>query len=1032
MERALRVGCALVLTQFTIAAPGAGSRPSSGPVASKVEADTTAVRVPPALLVKVADDKPSEPLTVDRVDVQVVITGFLAETTTTLTFHNDYDRALEGDLVFPLPEGSTVSAYGLDVGGEMIDGVVVERQEARVAFENEVRRGIDPGLVEWVQGNSFRTRVWPIPAHGNRTVRVQYVSDLVTQGAGDAREALYALPLRFRGTVREFVLRIEVLKGTVRPEVREGLGNFRFERWEDHYVARTHATGVALEEDLLIALPRVPPRSAVVETGEDGETYFVIDDFPDVPPVAASAPATARPRSVGLLWDASLSRAKADKRRELGVLEGWLKRVRDVDLDVVVFRNVPAPERRFSVRAGGTSEVLAFLHALDYDGGTDLGALRFGKGHDFDLLFTDGLASLSEKGPGSPGAPLYAVTADPQADHALLASLAQKSGGDAFNLQRMTDEDVIEGLGRPAFALLAVDSEPGAIADVFPSGRRSVRGRLTLTGRLMADEARLTLRYGDDAPSHSRTYSLRRADAVAGRLVPRYWAQQKVAELSVFPGRNHDELLRLGRRFGVVTPGASLLVLESVEQYLRHGVEPPRTRPQVRAEYRRRLEQQQAARKRTEADKLERVVRMWSQRVEWWQRHFEPEAALRAPQRPGVTAPVEVPMDIGVEGGVPEGVVGGVVAGIPEVAPPPLAVRVGGALAGQGRFAADARREGGGKTADSGGATVVLRPWDPDTPYLTAIRKAGASRAYAAYLQARDTYGTSPAFYLDCADHFLREGPRELGLRILTNVPELELQEPRLLRVAAHRLKQIGETGLAIDLFEKVLRLRPEEPQSRRDLALALEARADARLRRTRRGSVEIAADYLRAIELLNRVVLGEWDGRFPEIEVIALEEANRMIAVLDRDLRFGRPTTPIDARLRKLLDVDVRIVLTWDTDQTDMDLWVIEPSGEKCFYSHPRTLIGGMISSDFTGGYGPEEYLVRRALRGDYRVQANFYGSRSQTLTGPTTVQATVITAFGRPDERRQGLTLRLTTAREVVDVGAVHFGPEAAKMTP
>ena len=45
--------------------------------------------------------------------------------------------------------------------------------------------------------------------------------------------------------------------------------------------------------------------------------------------------------------------------------------------------------------------------------------------------------------------------------------------------------------------------------------------------------------------------------------------------------------------------------------------------------------------------------------------------------------------------------------------------------------------------------------------------------------------------------------------------------------MAAHRLNQIGERELAIDLFEKVLKLRPEEPQSHRDLALALADRAD-------------------------------------------------------------------------------------------------------------------------------------------------------------------------------------------------------------
>jgi hypothetical protein len=997
---------------------------------------TAAVRVPPALLVKIADTKPSEPLAVAKVDVQVVITGFLAETTTTLTFRNDYGRVLEGDLVFPLPEGSTVSGYAVDVQGEMVDGVVVEQHEARVAFEQEVRKGVDPGLVEWVQGNSFRTRVWPIPAHGSRTVRLQYVSDLLTHGDADNREALYQLPLRFRTPIREFLLKVEVVKGPAKPEVREGgLANFRFDRWEDRYVARTEQSDVRFEQDLLIALPQVPRQTAVVETGEDGESYFVINDFPEVR--TAERPAGLGPRRVGVFWDASLSRQSADKRRELAVLEGWLKRVGDVDLDLVVFRNTPEAPRAFAVRGGNASEALDFLRALAYDGGTDLSVLRFAKGHDFDLLFTDGLGSLGGKLPQVLDVPVYPISPDLQADHALLTHIARRSGGEAFNLQRLADAEVIGSLGVPPFAFLSVDAGPGTVADVLPNGRTPVHGRFTLTGRLRADEAELTLHYGVGAPAESRRYTLRRADAVAGRIVPRFWAQQRAADLSVLSEQNHDELLRLGRRFGIVTPGASLLVLETVDQYVQHGIEPPRTRPQARAEYLRRLQEQQVAEKRKEADKLGRVIAMWKSRVEWWEREFKYEAGVRQRASREEVLASEEGVD---EGGVPGGVVGGVVGGLPEATAParaPSSTPRPSLAAPMERAASRSLQRGAAPAPDAtvagkdvarppaGGATIVLKPWDPDTPYLTAIRRAGPSRAYQAYLAERKAFGGSPAFYLDCADYFLREGPPAIGLRILTNIPELQLEEPRLLRVAAHRLQQVGEIDLAIGLFEKVLRLRPEEPQSLRDLALALEARADARLRKERHGSRLIAADYLRAIKLLSDVVMGEWDARFPEIEVIALEEANRMIAVLDRDPGFGHPATPIDARLRRPLDVDVRIALTWDTDQTDMDLWVVEPSGEKCFYSHPLTTIGGMISHDFTSGYGPEEYLARRALRGEYQVKANFYGSRSQTLTGPTTVQAVVITNFGRPEEERQAMTLRLTTAREVVDVGTLRFSP-------
>jgi len=155
--------------------------------------------------------------------------------------------------------------------------------------------------------------------------------------------------------------------------------------------------------------------------------------------------------------------------------------------------------------------------------------------------------------------PVYAISAEARADHGLLAHLARRSGGEAFNLQRLAEEDVIGSLGVPAFAFLSVDSGPDTVADVFPNGRTPVHGRFTLTGRLRADEASLTLHYGAGAASQSRTYALRRADAVAGRLVPRFWAQQRAADLSVFSERNHGELLRLGRRFGIDPWPARLL-----------------------------------------------------------------------------------------------------------------------------------------------------------------------------------------------------------------------------------------------------------------------------------------------------------------------------------------------------------------------------------------------------------------------------------------------------------------------------------------
>ena len=190
-----------------------------------------------------------------------------------------------------------------------------------------------------------------------------------------------------------------------------------------------------------------------------------------------------------------------------------------------------------------------------------------------------------------------------------------------------------------------------------------------------------------------------------------------------------------------------------------------------------------------------------------------------------------------------------------------------------------------------------------------------------------------------------------------------------------------------------------EEPQSHRDLGLALAA----------------AGRRQAAIERLYEVVARPWDGRFPEVELVALNELNAIVATSPSPL----DTSFVDRRLLRNLPVDLRVALGWDSDNSDMDLWVTDPNGEKCYYGHRLTWQGGQLSLDFTGGYGPEEFLLRDAKPGKYRVEANFFGDRQQVVTGATTLTLTLSTGWGTKARKDQVVTLRLTDKRETVLVG-------------
>src|SRR5690606_15589026 len=148
---------------------------------------------------------------------------------------------------------------------------------------------------------------------------------------------------------------------------------------------------------------------------------------------------------------------------------------------------------------------------------------------------------------------------------------------------------------------------------------------------------------------------------------------------------------------------------------------------------------------------------------------------------------------------------------------------------------------------------------------------------------------------------------------------------------------QAGRPDLARPIFAQVRRLRPEEPQSHRDLAHACAA----------------VGDLQAAVDGLWEVAIGEWDARFPEIELLALIEANAIVAVAGAAVDGSK----IDPRLRRAMPLELRVVLTWDADNTDIDLWVTDPFGERAYYGHRLTRQGGRMSPDFRQGYGPEEF---------------------------------------------------------------------------
>lgn len=305
---------------------------------------------------------------------------------------------------------------------------------------------------------------------------------------------------------------------------------------------------------------------------------------------------------------------------------------------------------------------------------------------------------------------------------------------------------------------------------------------------------------------------------------------------------------------------------------------------------------------------------------------------------------------------------------------------------------------------------IELKSWNPDTPYIKTLEEEPTIElAYKKYLEIRNQYSNSPSFYLDVSDFFDRKNNSQIAITVLTNLIEVELDNHELMKVLAYKLEYFKEYELAVIVYKKILELRPEEPQSYRDLALAY----------------EMIGSYQESFDLLYDIYDGallskDPDERFYGIEHIAFVEITRLINKYGKEIKLNKT----QQQSFNKIPVDIRIVIDWNHNDTDIDLWVINPDGEKAYYSNQETENGGRVSEDLTEGYGPEEFMIKNATKGTYKVMVDYYGTTIQKISGPTNLKVTLYTNYGKKNEEKETIVVRLDKDEDEIEVGNLHFG--------
>lgn len=971
----------------------------------------------------------AEKVRMSQLIVNVKVVGNIAYTTAEMHFFNSGNRQMEAELIFPLPENVSVSRYAIDINGKMREAVPVNKNKGKQVFEAIEHRRVDPGLLEKVDGNNFRTRIYPLMPNGERIVVIGYEEEL---SALDKNNLGYQLVSRYPKKLDKFEINVSVLGASASPTVVENSSEaIAFSNWNQSFQTSLKKENYQPSEKLLFKIPIQQNIPSVVMQNVGGQHYFYGNTFIEGNKVAKKVSG-----SIGLIWDNSLSCQTRDLKKELDLLDAYFQKIKNTKVTLYFLNYTFEKQKEYVISNGNWSELKSVLQNTKYDGGTRFSQINF-TGHDEYLFFSDGLSSLSENILPKTKKPVYTITSSASADFAFLNFSSIQTGGNFINLNQLNVENALDKLVNNNLKFLGI-KENFTVTDLFPLEGTSVSGSFSFSGISLNPKNEITLLFGynNEAVLERKITLDASVQSTTDVTIEKLWAQKKIASLDLEYAKNAEEIELLGKKYGIITKNTSLIVLEDIRDYIMYDIIPP---AELRVEFDRIKKQEHDSNLAQQKNNWENIDSYFAGLNSWWKKDIKyvaPKVLSKSKKnKPAASETIIGDADAVMIVGEPVGtgtssvvmeneVVRSEATAAPKVDQvafvAPSAAKsmeeisesdkklqevvvigygtrksepsfgreseiLNGIVAGVDITSKNESISGNNAVADtlnldSGYINRAIQNenkiWNPDRLYLKALASAPKEKQYDLYFELRKSQERNPGFYFDVAHFFYNQGDVKKALQIISNIADLGLENHQLYKTLTYTLRHWQDFDDALFTAKQIAKWRAHEPQSLRDYALALE---DA-------GKHQEAFDQL--VKALEVNYYGEMSGQYEGVEDIILMDINRLMTE-----HTGLDSGKLDKKYLQKMPVDMRVIMNWNLMDVDLDLHIIEPTGEECYYSHTTTEAGAKFSKDFTQGYGPEQYLIRNAVKGKYQIKTNYFGESELTENGPATVMVEIYT---------------------------------------
>ena len=546
-------------------------------------------------------------------NISIEANPFIATTVIEMEFYNPKDQEVEGLHSFELIRGQVITDFQLELNGKYREGSIEERWKARQAYSSIVGKRIDPAILQMNEQDHYSINIYPIAAKSSRKIKFTITQMMVEENL----KLSYTLPLSFNSTTARFNLSIKVSKPASIPYANKGLlGDQLFNMNNDEALLVQQKNDIILNRPISFSISQFANQPQFCINKKNGKTNFIMRYYPDVPRFYP-----AKPKSINVYWDVSLSGKERNLIKELDFLERYISENEINKTTIILFNHQLQGVIVFNRSTNSFNSIRNYLLSYKYAGATELGILDFSNVlADAVLLFSDGINSIGNAQPKLGAVQVNFITSRYSYYYNEHKNIVGNTGGSVINLNNTEVKNAVKRIDTAENFLFKYNATNIHINESFPI---KLGSSILLSGSIeQADN--LELFYGNNtSTTKSENYFLP-ANANCDESTFKKMQMLKAYDSLMYGSHyywNWQNMLVFGLTERVVTPQTSYLVLERIEDYIKYQIAPPKELEAQCAElnYVYKSEYKiKALKEFTGQEALDSVVKDYNKRISWW------------------------------------------------------------------------------------------------------------------------------------------------------------------------------------------------------------------------------------------------------------------------------------------------------------------------------------------------------------------------------------------------------------------------------